>query len=150
MKKKRLDKILEIIKNNEIETQAELAAMLRNSGFNVTQATVSRDIRELGLIKTPASKGGQKYEAGTPVNEEQRRFIRVMGESVQSVDTAQNILVIKTGSGMAMAVALALDNLRLPEVVGTIAGDDTIMAAVRTSEEARILMEKMRSMLEEA
>lgn len=150
MKKKRLDKILEIIKNNEIETQAELAAMLRNSGFNVTQATVSRDIRELGLIKTPASKGGQKYEAGTHVNEEQRRFIRVMGESVQSVDTAQNILVIKTGSGMAMAVALALDNLRLPEVVGTIAGDDTIMAAVRTSEEARILMEKMRSMLEEA
>ena len=150
MKKKRLDKILEIIKNNEIETQAELAAMLRNSGFNVTQATVSRDIRELGLIKTPASKGGQKYEAGTHVNEEQRRFIRVMGESVQSVDTAQNILVIKTGSGMAMAVALALDNLRLPEVVGTIAGDDMIMAAVRTSEEARILMEKMRSMLEEA
>lgn len=150
MKKKRLDKILEIIKNNEIETQAELAAMLRNSGFNVTQATVSRDIRELGLIKTPASKGGQKYEAGTPVNEEQRRFIRVMGESVQSVDTAQNILVIKTGSGMAMSVALALDNLRLPEVVGTIAGDDTIMAAVRTSEEARVLMEKMRSMLEEA
>ena len=150
MKKKRLDKILEIIKNNEIETQAELAAMLRNSGFNVTQATVSRDIRELGLIKTPASKGGQKYKAGTPVNEEQRRFIRVMGESVQSVDTAQNILVIKTGSGMAMSVALALDNLRLPEVVGTIAGDDTIMAAVRTSEEARVLMEKMRSMLEEA
>ena len=116
----------------------------------MTQATVSRDIRELGLIKTPASKGGQKYEAGTPVNEEQRRFIRVLRESVQSVDTAQNILVIRTGSGMAMAVALALDNLRLPEVVGTIAGDDTIMAAVKTGDEAEILKEKMRRLLEEA
>ena len=142
MKKKRLDKILELIRNNEIETQAELATMLRNSGYNVTQATVSRDIKELGLIKTPASKGGQKYEAGSPVNENQRRFIRVLRDSVQSVDTAQNILVIKTGSGMAMAAAAALDNLRLPEVVGSIAGDDTIMAAVRTADETVLLMER--------
>ena len=149
MKKKRLDKILELIRNNEIETQAELATMLRNSGYNVTQATVSRDIKELGLIKTPASKGGQKYEAGSPVNENQRRFIRVLRDSVQSVDTAQNILVIKTGSGMAMAAAAALDNLRLPEVVGSIAGDDTIMAAVRTADETVLLMEKLRRMLEE-
>ena len=143
MKKKRLDKILELIRNNEIETQAELAAMLRNSGYDVTQATVSRDIKELGLIKTPASKGGQKYDAGSPVNEEQRRFIRVLRDSVQSVDTAQNILVIKTGSGMAM------DNLKFPEVVGSIAGDDTIMAAVRTVDETVLLMEKIRRMLEE-
>ena len=149
MKKKRLDKILDIIRNNEIETQAELATMLRNSGYNVTQATVSRDIKELGLIKTPASKGGQKYEAGSPVNEEQRRFIRVLRDSVQSVDTAQNILVIKTGSGMAMAAAAALDNLKLPEVVDSIAGDDTIMAAVRTADETVLLMEKIRRMLEE-
>ena len=119
------------------------------AGYNVTQATVSRDIKELGLIKTPASKGGQKYEAGSPVNENQRRFIRVLRDSVQSVDTAQNILVIKTGSGMAMAAAAALDNLRLPEVVGSIAGDDTIMAAVRTADETVLLMEKLRRMLEE-
>ena len=149
MKKKRLDKILEIIRNNEIETQAELAERLRNSGYNVTQATVSRDIKELGLTKTPASKGGQKYEAGSPVNEEQRRYIRVLRDSVQSVDTAQNILVIKTGSGMAMAAAAALDNLKLPEVVGSIAGDDTIMAAVRTADETVYLMEKISRMLEE-
>ena len=113
MKKKRLDKILEIIRNNEIETQAELAERLRNSGYNVTQATVSRDIKELGLIKTPASKGGQKYEAGSPVNEEQRRYIRVLRDSVQS------------------------------------AGDDTIMAAVRTADETVYLMEKISRMLEE-
>ena len=91
----------------------------------------------------------QKYEAGSPVNEEQRRYIRVLRDSVQSVDTAQNILVIKTGSGMAMAAAAALDNLRLPEVVGSIAGDDTIMAAVRTADETVYLMEKINRMLEE-
>ena len=147
MKKKRLDKILEIIRNNEIETQAELATMLRNSGFNVTQATVSRDIRELGLIKTPASKGGQKYEAGTPVNEEQRRFIRVLRESVQSVDTAQNILVIRTVPGMAMAVAASLDALHFHELVGCIAGDDTILCAVRSSDDTINLMEKIRKMI---
>ena len=150
MKKKRHDKILEIIKENEIETQGDLAQMLRESGFNVTQATVSRDIRELGLVKVTASGGKQKYQAAKPVNEQKNRLIRVLKDSVQSVDQAQNILVIKTGSGMAMAAAAALDHLEFPEVVGSIAGDDTIMAAVRTSEETVLLMEKIRRMLEES
>ena len=150
MKKKRHDKILEIIKDNEIDTQGELAQMLRDSGFNVTQATVSRDIRELGLVKVAISGTRQKYQAAKPVNEEQNRFIRVLRDSVQSVDQAQNILVIKTGSGMAMAAAAALDHLQFPEVVGCIAGDDTIMAAVRTVEETALLVEKVRMMLQEA
>ena len=150
MKKKRHDKILEIINNHEIDTQGELAQLLRGSGFNVTQATVSRDIRELGLVKVTASGGKQKYQAAKPVNEQKNRLIRVLKDSVQSVDQAQNILVIKTGSGMAMAAAAALDHLEFPEVVGSIAGDDTIMAAVRTSEETVLLMEKIRRMLEEA
>lgn len=150
MKKKRHDKILEIITNNEIETQGELAQLLRSSGFKVTQATVSRDIREMGLVKVASSSGKQKYEAAQPSNEEQNRFIRVLRDSVLSVDCAQNLLVIRTGSGMAMAAAAALDHLDFPEVVGSIAGDDTIMAAVRTVEDTVLLMDKIRRMLGEA
>lgn len=150
MKKKRHDKILEIIANNEIETQGELAQLLRSSGFKVTQATVSRDIREMGLVKVASSSGKQKYEAAHPSNEEQNRFIRVLRDSVLSVDCAQNLLVIRTGSGMAMAAAAALDHLDFPEVVGSIAGDDTIMAAVRTVEDTVLLMDKIRRMLGEA
>ncbi len=141
---------MEIIERNEIETQGELAQKLRESGFQVTQATVSRDIREMGLIKVAASGGRQKYEAAKPVNEEKNRFIRVLRDSVLSLDHAQNLLVIKTGSGMAMAAAAALDHLQFPEVVGCIAGDDTIMAAVRTVEDTVLLMEKIRQMLGEA
>ena len=144
MKKKRHDKILEIIANNEIETQGELAQLLRSSGFKVTQATVSRDIREMGLVKVASSSGKPKYEAAQPSNEEQNRFIRVLR------DCAQNLLVIRTGSGMAMAAAAALDHLDFPEVVGSIAGDDTIMAAVRTVEDTVLLMDKIRRMLGEA
>ena len=150
MKKKRHDKILEIIEKNEIETQGELAQMLRSIGFNVTQATVSRDIKELGLVKTATASGKQKYEAADTLSEEQDRFIRVLRDSVLMIDQAQNILVIKTGSGMAMAAAAALDHLDFPEVVGCIAGDDTIMAAVRTVGETAQLMEKIRQMLGEA
>ena len=153
MKKERHDKILEIIKDNEIDTQGELAQLLRGSGFNVTQATVSRDIRELGLVKVAVSGTNgtkQKYQAAKPVNAEQNRYIRVLRDSVQSLDQAQNLLVIRTGSGMAMAAAAALDHLEFPEVVGSIAGDDTIMAAVRTAEETELLIEKIRKMLQEA
>ena len=104
----------------------------------------------MGLVKVAAADGKQKYEAARQVNEEEDRFIRVLRDSVQSIDQAQNLLVIKTGSGMAMAAAAALDHLNVPEVVGSIAGDDTIMAAVRTVEDTTLLMEKIRRMLGEA
>lgn len=149
MRKNRLDKILEIIDTRDIETQEELAAALRENGYQVTQATVSRDIRELGLTKVPTGRGRQKYRAVHPANPERDRYVRVLRDSCILVDQAQNILVIKTRSGMAMAAAAAIDNMDLPGVVGCIAGDDTIMAAVRTNDEAAALREKILEMLAE-
>ena len=148
MKKVRQGKIVEIIRKYEVETQEELAGRLREAGFAVTQATVSRDIRELKLSKVSTGEGRQKYivlEQG----EEQKgdKYIRVLKEGFLSMDMAQNILVIRTAAGMAMAVAAALDALQFAEVVGSIAGDDTIFVAVRTVEETRALMEKMQQLV---
>ena len=127
-------------------TQEELADYLNQAGFNVTQATVSRDIRELKLSKQPGRNGLQKYyvprETGAAAED---KYIRVLREGMISMDCAQNILVVKTVSGMAMAVAAAIDAMQFKEIVGSIAGDDTIMAAVRTVEDAQIVMEKIGS-----
>lgn len=149
MKKDRHGRILEIIRQKDIGTQEDLAQALRESGFVVTQATVSRDIRQLGLTKVPIAGGKQKYVAREiPKQETPDRNLRVLRDSIVSMDQAQNILVIKTGSGMAMAAAAELDALQLPEIVGCIAGDDTIMAAVRTVEDTTKVMKKLRGMLE--
>ena len=144
MKQKRQEAIVNLINNNSIETQEELLSLLTKSGINTTQATVSRDIRELKLIKVN-SGSKQKYVAiskGEPVMQE--KYNRILKDGFVSVDMAQNILVIKTVSGMAMAVAAALDAMEFNEIVGTIAGDDTIMCAVRTVEDTRLLLEKIR------
>lgn len=149
MKKDRHQRIKEIISTRDVETQEELAEALRAEGFAVTQATVSRDIRELKLSKLPAGDGRQKYvsikHGEAPLGD---RYVRVLREGYHSMDMAQNILVMKTVSGMAMAVAAAIDSLKLPEVVGSIAGDDTIMIAVRTVEDTRRLMERIREMID--
>lgn len=127
-----------------METQEELAGRLREAGFAVTQATVSRDIRELKLSKISTGQGRQKYIVLEQGEEHKGdKYIRVLREGFLSMDMAQNILVIKTASGMAMAVAAALDALQIAEVVGCIAGDDTILVAVRTVEETQTLMEKI-------
>ena len=148
-KKTRHGKILEIIASQQIDTQEELARQLRNAGFDVTQATVSRDIRELSLYKVSADGGGQRYTV--PRQEEGRgledKYIRVLRDGFSSMDMAQNILVIKTAAGMAMAVAAALDAMDFQEIVGSIAGDDTIMMAVRTVEDTERLMERIRELL---
>ena len=148
MKKDRHSRILEIIREKEIETQEELADALRESGYSVTQATVSRDIRDLRLTKVQKGNGSQKYVAmaadDTGISE---RYIRVLRESYVSVDQAQNILVVKTVSGMAMAAAAAMDALNIDEIVGCIAGDDTIMVAVRTTEDATSVMSKIRRLM---
>lgn len=144
MKVNRHNKIIEIINKYDIETQEELADYLNREGYNVTQATVSRDIRELKLTKVN-SANGQKYaliNKSEPVMQE--KYNRILKDGFVSVDMAQNILVIKTVSGMAMAVAAALDAMEFNEVVGTIAGDDTIMCAVRTVEDTALLLEKIR------
>lgn len=148
MKQKRQKKIVELIEQNNIETQEELAERLIAAGFQVTQATVSRDIREMKLSKVPIGKGKQKYViVKQRENQLGDKYIRVLRDGFVSMDMAQNILVVKTVSGMAMAVAAALDAISLTGIVGSIAGDDTIMIAVRTVEDTRLVMEQLRSML---
>lgn len=149
MKKNRHQKIVEIIENHDVETQEELAGYLKKAGFAVTQATVSRDIRELKLSKIPSGNGRQKYVILKQDDSHMGdKYIRVLRDGFTSMDMAQNILVVKTVSGMAMAVAAAIDALKFPEIVGCIAGDDTIMVAVRTVEETQELMHKIHVMIE--
>ncbi len=148
MKKNRQGRILQLIQEENIETQEELADRLSAEGFVVTQATVSRDIRELKIGKIPSGSGKQKYAVLTHDDAHLAdKYIRVLRNGFVSMDNAQNILVIKTVAGMAMAVAAAVDAMKLREVVGSIAGDDTIMVAIRTTEETQIVMEKIREML---
>jgi transcriptional regulator of arginine metabolism len=150
MKATRHAKILELIDKYEIETQEELSDYLRREGYQVTQATVSRDIRELRLTKVAGENGRQHYAALTePVEDLGGKYVRVFKEGFRSADTAQNILVVKTVSGMAMAVAAALDNMECDEIVGSIAGDDTIMCAVRTSAEAKELLTRLKRLATE-
>lgn len=148
MKVNRHAKIVELINKYQIETQEELADYLNQNGFRVTQATVSRDIRDLKLTKVPADNGRQKYAVlQTGQNDLGEKYIRILNDGFFSMDMAQNILVIKTVSGMAMAVAAALDAMKWNEIVGCIAGDDTIMCAVRSVDDTIILMEKIRKLL---
>lgn len=141
--------MLELIQKFEIETQEELSDYLHKEGYQVTQATVSRDIRELKLTKVAMKNGRQKYAALTQEKEDlSEKYIRVFRDGFISMDMAQNILVIKTVSGMAMAVAASLDAMHLHEIVGCIAGDDTIMCAVRTTEDTAALMTRLRRLAE--
>ena len=147
MKLERHAKIIELINQYAIETQEELASRLNEAGFRVTQATVSRDIRELKLTKMSLD-GRQRYViVPGPGGQLGDKYIGILRESFLSMDMAQNILVIKTVSGMAMAVAAALDAMKWNEVVGCIAGDDTIMCAIRTSEDTVAVMEKIRKIV---
>lgn len=147
MKSDRHAKIVELIGKFDIETQEELAEKLNLAGFNVTQATVSRDIRELKLTKVATEGKKQKYALLQNSEGMGDKYMRVLKDGFVSMDMAQNILVIKTVSGMAMAVAASLDALKWHEVVGCIAGDDTIMCAIRSVEETKTVMEKVRKIV---
>lgn len=150
MKTKRQTKMLELIKKHNIETQEELSDYLQKEGYQVTQATVSRDIRELKLTKVAMSNGRQKYAALAEANEDlSEKYTRVFRDAFVSMDMAQNILVIKTVSGMAMAVAAAIDAMHLHEIVGCIAGDDTIMCAVRSVDDTIAVMGRLRKLVED-
>ena len=148
MKKIRQAKIKELIETYDVETQEDLVDRLRTAAFDVTQATISRDIREMNLTKVLISGGKQKYtmlqSQRAPVSD---KFIKVFCEATVSIDNAKNILVIKTISGMAMAVAAALDAVAYKEIMGSIAGDDTIFCVVKTEEEAEKLIKKLRAFL---
>lgn len=149
MKTNRQSKIIEIIQKNEVETQDELSALLEKDGFRVTQAKVSRDIRELKLTKIPTAGGRQKYAVITDAPENlSKKYERVLREGFLSMDMAQNILVIKTVSGMASAVCAAIDAMKMREIVGSIAGDDTIMCAIRTVDDTYAVMKKIRRIVE--
>ena len=148
MKVNRHQKIVELISKYNIETQEELADRLREEGFQITQATVSRDIRDLKLTKVQTDDGRQKYVVLKATENALRdKYIRILKDGFVSMDMALNILVIKTETGMAMADATAIDEMQWHEVVGCIAGDDTIMCAIRTVEDAATVMEKIRKIV---
>lgn len=148
MKRERQSRILELVSTQDIETQEELVAILKDEGYSVTQATISRDINELRLGKLPGGNGKRKI-AVQPTGDVHLtgKYIRVLRDGFVSMDNAQNILVVRTVSGMAMAVAASLDALHMKEVVGSIAGDDTIMMAIRTTEETKTVMDRIREFL---
>ena len=148
MKVERHSKIVELIGKYEIETQEELAERLNHAGYRVTQATVSRDIRELKLSKVQSENGKQHYVVLQNQGAFSEKYIRILRDGFLSMDMAQNILVIKTVSGMAMAVAAALDAIHFHEIVGCIAGDDTIMCAVRSVDDTMLVMDKIRKLIE--
>ena len=140
MKTKRQRKIIELITERNVETQDELAALLEKEGFTVTQATISRDIRELNLTKSVSPDGGQKYSiAVSALGGIYGKYLRVLSEGILKMEIAENILVIKTVSGMAMAVGAAVDAMSIENVVGCIAGDDTIMCIIKTKEDAPVV-----------
>ena len=145
MKTARHSKIIELIEKNDIETQEELAGLLIQAGFKTTQATISRDIRELKLTKVASDDGRQKYIMMR--NEESQlteKYNRALCDGFVSIDMAQNIIVIKTVSGMAMAVGAAIDALHIESIAGCIAGDDTVMCAVKSVEDTIRAVEKIK------
>jgi transcriptional regulator of arginine metabolism len=148
MKIKRQAKIIELIQNNDIETQDGLREFLLKAGFPATQATVSRDIRELSLTKVTKSDGGQKYSAiSGSASGFSEKFMRVFGDGVLSLDYAGCMVVVRTLDGMAMAVAACIDAFGYYEIMGCIAGDDTIFCAVRSEAAAVSVVEKLKGML---
>ncbi|NLY50358.1 MAG: arginine repressor [Firmicutes bacterium] len=133
MKVRRQMKILELISSQDIETQEELAQLLRQSGFEATQATVSRDIKELRLIKVPSGDDRYRYALPPelPRGTMEPRMRRILRESVISVDSSQNLIVIKALPGSAQAVGSAIDGLDWDDIIGTVAGDDTVLIVVK-------------------
>ncbi len=148
MKANRQKKILEIINRYQVETQDDLIERLQVEGYTVTQATVSRDIRELQLTKVLTGKGSYRYVA--PKKEEMAagmKFSAALVDSILSVEYAQNLVVIKTFPGLAQAVAGTIDNLTIAEVLGCVAGDDTIFVATKNEASAKNISERLHVMM---
>jgi len=148
VKAQRMIKIREIISNMEIETQDELVEILRSEGFDVTQATVSRDIKELQLIKVPLADGRYKYSLPSDqrFNPEQK-LKRMLLDSYINIDYAQNLIVLKTFPGNANAIGVLIDQLRWEEIMGTICGDDTCLIICRSPEKAKMVTEEILAMI---
>lgn len=149
MKSKRHLKILEIIKNEDIGTQEDLAAKLEAEGIEVTQATVSRDIKKLGLIKIPTGYGGYKYSMPVERNQSDVKswLKRMFQDFVVHMDYGETLIVIKTLPGTAQGLASSVDNLGWDEVLGTVGGDDTVFVAIRSSQQTKDVYERLRDFL---
>ena len=148
MRYSRQKKILELIENNEIETQDILVSMLKECGYEISQATISRDMKELQLIKILSSSGKYRYATAMTINSTiSGRLIKIFKETIKSVNFSGNIIVIKTLTGCANAACEALDSLDLSNVVGSIAGDNTIMVVVDTPENVAALVEELNHIL---
>lgn len=148
MKTQRHAKILEIIQNNLVTTQEDLLTLLRKSGFDVTQATVSRDIKELRLIKTLDSEGNYRYSTVELENESiSSKFHVMFGNAVRSVDYAGNIVVVKCHTGMAQAACATMDSLRIGSIVGTLAGDDTIFCVTKDESRSIELVTELKKLM---
>ncbi len=149
MKQKRQEKILELISKNDVNTQGSLMDLLRESGYNATQATLSRDIRELRLVKVMTDNGLYKYDVPSQekVTELGTKFRSIFAEAVINVDYAFHIVVIKCHTGMANAACAALDNMKIRDVVGSLAGDDTIFVLLRTEQQALKLVSEIKQII---
>lgn len=148
MKSTRHSLILEIIEQKDIETQEELAEELKRRGVKVTQATVSRDIKELRLLKVLSDHGGYKYATVERAEKGMsERFIRILSESVISLDNVGNLIVIKTLSASANAAAEAIDSMKWSEVLGSIAGDNSILVIARSEEAVESLMARFNTLI---
>lgn len=142
----RQEKLLQIIAAREIETQQDLMAALREEGFEVTQATVSRDIQDLGLIKT--SVGGKKSHYVKPVDPKLAKMKSLFHQSVLSIEGVGNLIVIKTLTGTANSACILIDKFDHPEIMGTVAGDDTILVIVRVASEVNSIVKQFQQMME--
>ncbi|HHY34149.1 MAG TPA: arginine repressor [Firmicutes bacterium] len=148
MKTKRQMKILEIVSRRPVFTQEELAEALRQEGINVTQATISRDIKELNLIKVPSGDGRAKYglPSGTPGKIILDKLKRLLADCCLSIDASGNLIVVKTISGTAPGVGEALDELRMPEILGTVAGDNTVLVVARSPDKVGYVLSKLKDL----
>ena len=144
MKQKRHSKILKILSEKDVKTQEQLTEELKNSGFMVTQATVSRDIKELGLIKLPLADGSYKYAVTKEEKNDSREHLTIFSRSILSIQAAMHTIVVKTNSGMASAVAASLDTFIGHDVVGTIAGDDTLLIVTENPQKAEEMTVRLR------
>lgn len=148
MKTKRHRKILELIKENIVGTQEELADLLKQEGFRVTQATVSRDIKELALIKISVGNDRYRYSLPTEITVSETRLRFMLKEFVLNYAASENILIVRTAPGNANAVASAMDNAQWAEILGSVAGDDTILVVARKKEEIPNIIDKLESYLD--
>lgn len=150
MKRKRHERILELVKSEDIETQEELSDRLLESGFKVTQATISRDIKELRLVKLQTGNGRYKYSvpAGeNPARAVAVKYANILRDTVVSLDYAGNLVVVRCHTGMANAACAAIDSLSLPDIVGTVAGDDTMLIVARSEDKASAISQTLSRML---